>query len=130
MKIFKIGDRVFDARYGWGTFTGICVNADYPLYVQLDNGEYNIYTFDGKLNVEALLPSLSFTEYDYIKGGFSQDRNDIVDERIGKWGYFWDDDTDERFLYAKLSSIVVDSDFPYQDILENYKNFSLELPIK
>lgn len=100
----------------------------------MDNGAYNIYTFDGKLNVGDLSSSLSFTEYDYIRGGFSQDRNDIVDERIGKWGYFWDDDMGERCFYAKLISIDADADvgneFPYENIVSNFKNFSLEPPIK
>ena len=75
------------------------------------------------------LLSDAFTEYDFIKGGFSQDREDMLDTRIGKWGYFWDDDFDGSFYYSRLLSIGNKNDYRYESLNTCFKNFSLLPPI-
>lgn len=67
--IFKVGDKVFDIRYGWGTVyktlaSHIVVSFDFDMV------SYDLYGI--KWNEK--IPSLSFTEYDLIKGGLSQER--------------------------------------------------------
>lgn len=70
--IFKVGDRVFDYRYGWGEIVDIT-----PIYLDLEvsfNMEDLYYTAEGKDDRDNLAPSLSFTEYNLVNGGFSQER--------------------------------------------------------
>lgn len=70
---FKIQDRVFDIRYGWGTIIG--VNKDYlwPIEVFFDTDDRmsDEYTFDGR-SFNNHPQVLSFTEY--TLEGFSQER--------------------------------------------------------
>jgi hypothetical protein len=70
-QIFKVGDRVFDAAFGWGEVTGYETNSSFPVGVFFDIGEHDSYTRDGRLT-ENSIPTLSFTEY--TLEGFSQER--------------------------------------------------------
>jgi len=84
--IYKVGDKVYDARFGWGEVIKIVKNIDeflteYPTTVLFNNNEYQEYTLDGKYLKEDLTPSLSFKEYDFIKGGFTQERPEELPER-------------------------------------------------
>jgi hypothetical protein len=76
--VFKVGDKVYDARYGWGEVTDITNNKLYPIVVKYDN-DNNTYTFDGRHTKSNLIPTLSFTEY--TLQGFSQERPEILPER-------------------------------------------------
>jgi hypothetical protein len=79
MTIFKVGDRVYDGIFGeWGTIV-IIGKDQYPIYVEPDikkpnRVEYINYTEDGYYSSSDSTPRLSFTEYDLIHGGFSQER--------------------------------------------------------
>jgi hypothetical protein len=71
MSIFKKGDKVFDHAYGWGEVVKVEYVGDYPTRVAfLGNKEW--YTFEGKICLEDITPTLSFTEY--TLEGFSQVR--------------------------------------------------------
>jgi hypothetical protein len=72
MSIFQVGDRVFYHRFGWGEITYITVDILYPIIVYFDNTITEYFTIDGCLDIDHKYPSLSFTEYNFITGGFSQ----------------------------------------------------------
>lgn len=74
--IFRVGDKVFDIFYGWGSITGISKDKDieYPITVSFDEKGTRTYTPDGKFWAGSPGSTLSFTEYDFIDGGFSQKR--------------------------------------------------------
>ena len=71
-EIYKVGDRVYDYQFGWGEVVGLNTR-NYPICVQFVNNSY-AYTNEGFLNKSNKYPTLSFTEYDFINGGFSQVR--------------------------------------------------------
>jgi hypothetical protein len=70
-QIFKVGDRVFDAAFGWGEVINYDTDSSFPVMVHFDSGDRKPYTWDGRLNRIAN-PTLSFTEY--TLEGFSQER--------------------------------------------------------
>lgn len=74
--IFKVGDRVFDFIFGWGNIAGICDSLNYPIMVNFDNLKHETkqFTLDGKYVYTNKTPRLSFTEYNLVTGGFSQER--------------------------------------------------------
>ena len=69
--MFKVGDRVFNYQYGWGT-----INEELTKYifVLFDNCKSVSIPFskDGKETSRSERPTLSFTEYTFQ--GFSQER--------------------------------------------------------
>lgn len=67
--IFKVKDKVFDIRYGWGDVIEI-VSSEYPVWVEYDRCQV-LYTKDGR-PYSAANPTLSFTEY--TLDGFTQER--------------------------------------------------------
>lgn len=84
--MYKVGDKVFDAQFGWGEVT-YTIKDSYPIGVNfVDYCEIVNYKSDGKYGEDDLIPSLSFTEYDFINGGFSQERpkENVTEEHIGK----------------------------------------------
>lgn len=74
--VFREGDRVFDVQFGWGTISNIIFGMEYPIKVLYDNEYKASYTKEGK-SLFSKPRTLSFTEYDWITGGASQDRKDI-----------------------------------------------------
>ncbi len=69
--IFKLGDKVFDVRYGWGEVYAALDSDTWPVLVDFGNNLHEEYTLDGRAYDE--FPRvLSFTEY--TLEGFSQDR--------------------------------------------------------
>lgn len=93
-QIFRVGDRVYDFYYGWGTITAKredFENTDYIWVVTFENGYIEDYTIEGKYEITDKFRSLSFTEYDFVKGGFSQERQINYEDYIGKWGKFWNE---------------------------------------
>ena len=97
--IFKVGDIVFDIRFGWGEVKEIQKDGTHVIKVDFDNYSSN-YTRDGKDYHTDLSPILSFTEYNLIDGGFSQERPIDYGEYIGKWGKFWNDK--KEYIVSKL----------------------------
>ena len=72
--IFKVNDRVYCYRFGWGKIISndSCNNDHYPIFVQFKDS-LETFTKDGRFS-ENEPPSLSFTEYNLVTGGFSQER--------------------------------------------------------
>ena len=64
MEIFKVGDRVFDIRFGWGE---INIMTEFVIEVKFKNAIRHCYSF-GSSDMELM----SFTEY--TLQGFSQER--------------------------------------------------------
>lgn len=62
-KEFKVGDKVFDIRYGWGKVVGDKAIGVYSIYVTFDRERNNTYTKEGKEHYTDSSPSLSHTEY-------------------------------------------------------------------
>lgn len=94
---FKVGDRVYDIQYGWGTITAKRETFEDPNYiwvVTFENGDTDDYTIEGKYNTTVRYRSLSFTEYDFVNGGFSQERKINYHDYVGKWGKFSNSEED------------------------------------
>lgn len=71
-EIFKVGDTVHHYEYGKGQVIRLEENAFYPVRVNFD-GILKSFTKDGRQIVHCF-PTLSFTPYDLVNGGFSQGR--------------------------------------------------------
>ena len=106
-EIFKIGDRVFDIKHGWGTVALRLKESEDPYYRWRVDFTYHreSYTDEGKSNISDAYRSLSFTEYDLINGGFSQERPINYNDYIGKWGKFWNDDFEDFEDYYVISKL-------------------------
>lgn len=80
--MFKVGDRVFNYQYGWGT-----INEELTKYILVlfDNCKSVSIPFakDGKETSRSERPTLSFTEY--TLEGFSQERPPIELPEVGDW---------------------------------------------
>lgn len=59
---FKVGDKVFDARFGWGEVTSEDYLLDYPIKVIFKGGREDAYTKQG-VSFIGHNPILSHTEY-------------------------------------------------------------------
>lgn len=94
--MFKVGDKVFSCQFGWGEIKGIHETSDYPLDVSFGNDVEHTYTKCGRYFDTDLQPTLSFTEYDLVNGGFSQERP--KEDMIGKLVRVLDDCDYEGFL--------------------------------
>ena len=73
--MFKVEDRVYDGTIQqWGTIVQINNRtAYYPIHIDFGNHLKGTYTLDGRKYMDNM-PVLSFTEYDFVNGGFSQVR--------------------------------------------------------
>lgn len=81
--VFKTGDRVYEGvRFqSWGTVTETEKDTFFSIIVQFDNLDNAIsFTLDGRYKSNEP-PTLSFTEYDLVKVGFSQERPEILPEK-------------------------------------------------
>ena len=136
--IFRIGDKVYDINYGWGKVVDVFdisfnTKPDYRVLVNFKqdfNKEISIYySMDGSYRVGKSLPTLSFTEYDLVKGGFTQKRLIDYEKCIGKWGKFWDIN-EKRFIIGKLLKYVQNAKRPFEVYTRDneigcYQNFKL-----
>lgn len=112
--IFKVGDRVFDIRFGWGTVKHIQedVSSYFPINVLFDNDKsQDLKFYASELDEEKYTNLLSFTEY--TLQGFSQERPINYDDYIGKWGKFTDVSNNNDFVVGRLSSFKVSNDETY-----------------
>ena len=122
-EIFRVGDRVFDIDYGWGevTETHYIETTLYPILVKFQTSSV-YYTLDGKWAHGDSYLKLSFTEYDFVNGGFSQERPIDYTEYIGKWGKFWNDKINEytisKLERIKLTSFVSNTSIAIYDCFE------------
>jgi hypothetical protein len=121
--IFKQGDKVFDAMFGWGFVHEVGDLSGTPFPVRCHfNKFYTSYTYEGELYSDAA-PTLSFTEY--TLEGFSQERpeplpkpGDIVwvrDTEYDSWmiTYFRRFSTDAKLRYGTNSKNSDDSQYIY-----------------
>lgn len=79
--IFKVGDKVYDIRFGWGEVVAIIADRSYPVEVDF-NGCEETYTYTGQYIIEHVTPLLSLTEY--TLQGFSQERSFDPQDCVGK----------------------------------------------
>nr|DAQ42188.1 MAG TPA: ATP-dependent DNA helicase [Caudoviricetes sp.] len=113
-QIFKVGDRVFDIRLGWGEVTHVYASGLYTIKVNFDSTRNTIFfTEDGKYEHRDPISRLSFTEYNLVNGGFSQERPINYEEYLGKWGKFTDISNNNDFVIGRLSSFKVSNDETY-----------------
>lgn len=120
-RIFKVGDRVFDIRYGWGTIISCEITRTYSIQVKFDKygSDEMYYSKNGKVYPDDKHPTLSFTEY--TLQGFSQERPIEYSNHIGKWGKFWNNG-DKQYLISKLERLVLSSFRPRTE-KKFYDNF-------
>ena len=93
--VFREGDRVFHHNLGWGIIYDIRNEGQFPIKVHFDNRMQESFTLCGKDTQISKISSLSFTEYDFVNGGFSQERPIEIpnrgqicwvrDTHTGKW---------------------------------------------
>jgi hypothetical protein len=69
--VFKVGDKVFDFRFGWGVVYSVN-GVRFPINVSFGVNHEDCYTWDGRACEDHLSQILSFTEYTFE--GFSQER--------------------------------------------------------
>ena len=122
-QIFKVGDRVFDIDYGWGevTETHYIETTLYPILVKFQTSSV-YYTLDGKWAHGDSYLKLSFTEYDFVNGGFSQERPINYNDYIGKWGKFWDIDV-KTCIIDRLIECKPDDEYYFTTSEFGYLNF-------
>ena len=94
--MFKVGDKVFSCQFGWGEISDVDDCTVYPLYVSFTEGLHRTFTKCGRYFDLDLQPTLSFTEYDLVNGGFSQERP--KKEMVGKLVRILDDNEWEGFI--------------------------------
>ncbi len=68
--VFKVGDKVFDIRYGWGTVKEAGKYSKRGLHVAFEKNTASYYSNGAEF--DCVTPTLSFTEY--TLQGFSQER--------------------------------------------------------
>ena len=74
--VFKVGDEVFDIRYGWGTVKEAGKYSKRGLYVAFEKNTASYYS--NGVAFDCVTPTLSFTEY--TLQGFSQERPIVLPE--------------------------------------------------
>ena len=124
-QIFKVGDRVFDIRYGWGTIKKYNANCTFPIGVQFDRENIQDlihYLKSGKDYEIDDVGLLSFTEYDLVNGGFSQERPINYEDYMRKWGKFWNDNP-EYFTIGILKGYEQGGHKPFQSVSLDFQNF-------
>lgn len=94
--MFKVGDKVFSCQFGWGIIDVIDTEEKYPISVYFTERVSQVFTKCGRYFDADLQPTLSFTEYNFVNGGFSQERP--KEEMIGKLVVVLDDYEYEGFL--------------------------------
>jgi hypothetical protein len=102
-QIFKLGDKVFDIRLGWGEVINDNWDELYPIQVKYKNGCTDSYTYNGVWSKDTKTPILSFTEY--TLQGFSQERPK-PQPKVGEMCVFWDDEDTDRRVVNKLQMIA------------------------
>lgn len=123
--LFRVGDRVYDWLHGWMTINEVNSHGSIIL---VDDNDFQEHTFNGN-NIERL----SFTEYNFITGGWSQERPKPL-SKVGDIGYFWnsDDDLNNNYIfYGKIEEIDSTYSKKYHILGDGnkwFKYFSTEKP--
>lgn len=118
---FHKGQRVWSPLFGYGEVTEI---GNY-LIVEKKPSKSATFNLDGTFLINSPAPTLFPADKipDFYKP-YAQD------ERIGKYGYFWDSHHEKNrvAVYGKLSAIIENDDRPYAVYTNYYSNFSTEIP--
>lgn len=99
---FKLNQKVFDYSYGWGKVSEIFKNTSFSVYYSKFH-LYILYREDGSYYYKEGLdtkPVLATEEY--TLKGFTQKEQIDYNQLVGKWGKFWDRDSDKDFLVSIL----------------------------
>lgn len=119
-RIFEIGDKVFDIRYGWGVVEGFEYDLNCEsMEVKFENSLIS-YTIDAPEYFDGELCLLSFTEY--TLDGFTKDKPLDYSKFIGKWGMFWND-AKKEYIIGKLESYDGKWFISESSPIPLYKNF-------
>ena len=118
-EIFRVGDRVFDIRYGWGEIVSINSDRAYPI-TAVFNGSKTNYTYKGESST-GNIQTLSFKEYGF-DNRFSQERPVNYEDCIEKWGKFWNDNP-ESLTIGILKGYEQGGHKPFQSISLDFQNF-------
>ena len=118
-KIFRVGDRVFDIRYGWGEIVSINSDRVYPI-TAVFNGSKTNYTYKGESST-GNIQTLSFKEYGF-DNRFSQERPVNYEDCIGKWGKFWNNYI-EKFIITTLDDYFMNDNKPFETNCGFFKHF-------
>jgi hypothetical protein len=93
---FRVGQRAWSSRHGWGTIDGFDAASQYPIIFKPDNftRHWN-YTRDGRDYQVDMHPTLFHKEqvFDFSEPNFPK----------GTLGYFWDDSMKDRVLFGFYS---------------------------
>ena len=122
--LFHAGDRVFDWAYQWCIITQVRPHG--TIFFVKENETKKGYSFSGEQ-----LKRLSFAEYNFIDGGWSQERPKPL-PKVGDIGYFWGDNIDleeKSIIYGELKNIDL-SHKTHRYYIEDkwFKYFSTEKP--
>lgn len=122
------GTKVYHFEYGWGEIIGIDpMSKNYPLDVRFERID-DSYTEDGRDSIDDKHPTLSLTEYDLIKGGFTP-ISEWNKPKVGDVGYFWDSPEEDGLFYGVITSLSEDDVFPYEmNGDEIFSDFSPTIP--
>jgi len=128
--IFKVGDKVFDYRFGWGVVHSVN-EGRFPIDVSFGDFHEDCYTWNGRA-CEDLSQVLSFSEY--TLQGFSQERPEELpkkgqicwgrNELPSEWhiGYFFEKRGDKYLInshpnptgwHSEVNEITTEN--PYKD---------------
>lgn len=126
-KLPPVGTKVFDLNYGHGVISFIEPLDLCPIDVIFENRIGQSYTSNGKLE-NGIIPTLSLTEYDFFKGGFTP-MSEWNKPKVGDVGYFWDNENWDNLFYSAITQINKNADSPYTSIPGSlFKNFTPEVP--
>ena len=123
---FFVGQKVWSPIYRHGLVASIENSSNvYCIGVNFNNRiDALFFTNDGKYNLKNPAPTLFPADAipDFYKP-YAQD------PRIGKWGYFWENNFKSHSMFGKLKGIK-EGKFTVQLISmeHSYENFSLEIP--
>lgn len=123
-KFLPVSTMVFDVQLGWGKVVGHSESTNYPLKIKFDNGDIELYAFDGKVSLDDKVPVLSLTEYTLETGGFTPISEYWIVPKVGDCGYFWNDENS----VMEFGKLVLIDEF-YHTLHNRYKNFSLDIPV-
>jgi hypothetical protein len=77
----KVGDKVFDTRYGWSEVVALCKTSPHNIITNID-----CYTTDGKYSIDNKLPSLFWNEFEIPKEAFTKPVLDLkIDTKVLVW---------------------------------------------
>jgi hypothetical protein len=125
MELLKIGTKVYDIRFGWGEITSVDIELIYSYEVSFEKIT-NRYDLEGKYLDTDCNATLSLTEYDLIKGGFTP-LSDYNKPQKFDVGYFWDDEEGCHELFYSQILKIEESEY-ITSSFRTFKHFSKEVP--